>query len=335
MTTLGATVRQSQLETPVLLCVFNRPKATQRVLATIARQRPRLLLVVGDGPRTGVPGDAAAVVGVRNLLTRIDWPCEVRTLFSDSNLGCRQRMASGITWAFTQSERLIVLEDDCLPHDDFFPFCERLLDRYADEPAVTSIAGSNFQPGRRTPYNHYFSRYAHIWGWASWRRAWQHYDVAMRDWPAYRDGNFLHDVLEDPEEIAYWTRLFDGVHGSKTGTWDFQWLFTCWRLGGLTAIPEVNLVSNIGFGDDSMHTKNAASPLAELPTASLGAAPEPPAIDRLVEADTWTWQRVFAPSSAKTGKLARLRLRFRERGRRLLQKIRLNWLDARSGRVAG
>ena len=328
-------IRRPQLETPVLLCVFNRPAVTQRVLAAIARQRPRLLLVVGDGPRTGVPGDAAAVADVRHLLARIDWPCEVRTLFADSNLGCRHRMASGIAWAFEQTERLIILEDDCLPHDDFFPFCERLLDRYAEEPAVMAIAGSNFQPGRRTPYSHYFSRYAHIWGWASWRRAWRHYDVAMREWPALRSTGFLAEVLDDPAEIAYWKRIFDGVHGSATGTWDFQWLFTCWRHGGLTAIPEVNLVSNIGFGADALHTKNTDSPLAERPTMPLGTALEPPTIERLVAADTWTWQQVFAPPISVGGGLARLRRRLQERGLRLLRHGRARWHHLRHGRAAG
>ena len=296
------------VETPILLCVFNRPAHTRRVLEAIARQRPRRLFVVGDGPRRRVPADAAAVAAVRRAVETVDWPCETRTLFADGNMGCRARMSSGIDWAFSQSDRLIILEDDCLPHDDFFRLCDTLLDRYADEPRVMAVAGSNFQAVRRTHHSYYFSRYAHIWGWATWRRAWDHYDVAIADWPRLSGQGWLESVLDDPAEIRYWRAIFDGVHAGAIDTWDFQWLLACWRNGGLTALPETNLVSNIGFGAGALHTTDARSPLAAMPTGGLGTLSHPPRIERLAEADAWTWRTLFKPPP---------RRRFRRRLERL------------------
>ena len=283
------------VETPILLCVFKRPAHTRRVLDAIARQRPRRLFVVGDGPRPHVAGEAAAVAAVRQVVGSVDWPCDVRTHFAAANMGCRARMSSGIDWAFSQSERLIILEDDCLPHDDFFRLCDTLLDRYADDPMVMAVAGNNFQPGPRTGHSYYFSRYAHIWGWATWRRAWDHYDVAIADWPRLAAAGLLEDVLDDPVEIRHWKAVFDGVHAGEIDTWDFQWLLACWRRRGLTALPETNLVSNIGFGAGALHTTDARSPLAAMPTGELGPLSHPPRVERLAEADVWTWKTLFAP----------------------------------------
>ncbi len=197
------------LETPIAFCIFNRPELTRRVFGAIARQKPRRLLVVADGPRLDHPTDADRVREARSVLAQINWPCELQTNFAETNLGCRRRMASGITWAFEQAEELIILEDDCLPDDSFFAYCEELLDRYRHEPQVMMISGNNFQPQVRTNHSYYFSRYTHIWGWASWRRAWNSYDLDMKTWPHDRSSRSLAEAFEDLDEYEHWQSIFD------------------------------------------------------------------------------------------------------------------------------
>jgi hypothetical protein len=191
----------------------------------------------------------------RAIIERVNWPCEVLTNFSDVNLGCKNRVASGIDWVFEQVPEAIILEDDCIPHPTFFRFCEELLERYRDDERIAMISGDNFQFGqKRGDASYYFSRYTHIWGWASWRRAWKHYDRKAGIWPQFRDGGFLRVLVKDHDEYAHWCKVFDGVHKGEIDTWDYQWVLTSWSQGQISVIPNTNLISNIGFGVDATHT---------------------------------------------------------------------------------
>jgi len=171
------------LRTPVVLIIFNRPPTTERVFAEIAKARPQKLFVVADGPRPERSGEAEKCAAARAVIDRVDWECEVLRNYAEVNLGCRQRPPTGISWVFEQVAEAIILKDDCVPHPTFFRFCEELLEKYREDERVMHISGSNFQPGyTRGPFSYYFSRFNPIWGWASWRRAWQHYDLNMKLW---------------------------------------------------------------------------------------------------------------------------------------------------------
>jgi len=246
----------ARLDSPVVLIIFNRPDATARVFAEIARARPGKLLVVADGPRADRPGEDAKCAQARSIIERVDWQCEVLLNYAESNLGCKRRLTSGISWAFEQVPEAIFLEDDCLPHPTFFAFCEQLLQRYRDDQRVSQIGGANFQFGRnRTAASYYFSRYHHVWGWASWRRAWQNYDGDLAMWPEIRASGRLAAVIPDAAERAYWTKILDAVHGGKIDTWDYQWNLSSWAQGRVSIVPAVNLISNIGFGAEATHTQ--------------------------------------------------------------------------------
>lgn len=251
------------LKTPVIFLIFNRPAATREVLAEIRRARPPKLLIVADGPRAERPGEAALCEETRQVTREIDWPCELLTRFSPENLGCKRSVSSGLDWAFEQVEEAIILEDDCLPDPTFFPFCEELLGRYRDEPKVSQICGSNYQQGiRRTPFSYYFSRHAHIWGWATWRRSWVHNDLAMSRWPELRASSWLKNYLQNAKAAFYWEKIFDDSHKSAAdslNSWAVPWTFSCWVRGGLSAIPETNLVSNIGYSDAATHTTGSSA----------------------------------------------------------------------------
>ena len=282
------------MKTPVAFLIFNRPATTKAVFAEIAKAKPSKLFVVADGPRPDRPNEDERCRLTRMIVEAIDWDCELFTNYADTNMGCRDRVSSGIDWVFHHVEEAIFLEDDCLPHPSFFRFCEELLERYRHDERIMAISGDNFQFGRkRTECSYYFSRYTHIWGWASWRRAWKHYDLSISHWPMIREGQWLDDFLGDRRESDYWTEIFDLVYQGKIGTWDYQWLFACWLESALCVLPNVNLVSNIGFGADATHTGGAGR-VAELPTEEmLFPLKHPPAMIRDGAADKNTADLFF------------------------------------------
>jgi hypothetical protein len=259
------------MRTPVALIVFNRPELTERVFAAIAAAKPPVLLVVADGPRAGRDDEAERVARVRAIVTKVDWDCDVRTNFAESNLGCRRRLSSGLDWVFEQVPECIVLEDDCLPDASFFRFCEEMLERFRDDRRVFQVNGTNYRPhAPPSADSYYFSAQSHVWGWASWADRWRnHYDVAVRAWPRIRDEGSLADVVGGPREAHYWRPILERLHRGEIDTWDYQWAFACMLNGALIVTPTVNLISNIGFGGDATHTSAEDHPLADLPRAAV------------------------------------------------------------------
>lgn len=246
------------MKTPISFIIFQRQNTTEKVFEAIRQAKPTKLLVVADGPRDNRVGEAEKCAATRAIIDRVDWDCEVLKNYSEINLGCGKRVSSGLDWVFEQVEEAIILEDDCLPHPTFFPFCEELLERYRYDERIASISGQNVQFGRkRTESSYYFSRYNHIWGWATWRRAWQYYDFDMKLWPTIRDGYFLTDVLGDNQAVKIWTKVFQDMYDrNKFNTWDFQWQFACWIHKRIGILSNVNLISNLGFGTESTHVSS-------------------------------------------------------------------------------
>lgn len=280
-----------KLTTPVAFIIFNRPDTTERVFAEIAKAQPTKLLVVADGARTNKTGEAEKVAATRAIIQRVDWECEVLTNFSEKNLGCKNRVSSGIDWIFEQVEEAIILEDDCLPDPTFFRFCQEMLERYRHDQRIGIISGDNFQFGnRRNNDSYYFSKYVHIWGWATWRDRWQgSYDVELRKWPSIRDDGWLLDILGNSDEVKIWTDIFERMYKSKVDTWDYQWVFANWVEGRMNVMPNVNLISNIGFGAGATHTVRD-SHLANLPVNKmLFPIAHPVGVCRNLQADTYTY----------------------------------------------
>lgn len=248
------------MKTPIALIIFNRPEHTERVFEAIRQAQPPQLLVIADGPRSHRPDDTEKCAATRAIIDRVDWDCEVLKNFSDTNLGCGIRPATGISWVFDMVEEAIVLEDDCIPDPSFFPYCDELLERYRDDERIAHISGNNFCGDRyQLDDSYFFSRYALTWGWATWRRAWQYYDFDIKLWLRTKQRNLLQDIFSDPHTVATWTRIFQDVTDGKIDAWDFQWILACWLQNGLAILPNVNLVSNIGFGADATHTFSAES----------------------------------------------------------------------------
>ncbi len=248
------------MKTPVTLIIFNRPDRAEKVFEAIRQARPPKLFVIADGPRPTRADDIEKCAAARAIIDRVDWDCEVIKNYAPENLGCGKRVSTGIGWVFEQVEESIILEDDCLPHHTFFQFCEDLLAYYRDDRRVMHISGSNFCSQKYSRTNScIFSHYAQMWGWATWKRAWHYYDFEMQLWPQLKQRNLLQDLFCDPNTVKTWTRILQDVADGKIDTWDFQWMLTCWIQNGLTILPNVNLVSNIGFGADATHTFSAES----------------------------------------------------------------------------
>ncbi|WP_158747911.1 glycosyltransferase family 2 protein [Acidobacterium sp. S8] len=255
--------------TPVVLIVFNRPEPTRRVFAAIAKARPSRLLVIADGPRLDRLGESERCAEVRQIVSRIDWPCKVDTNFAAENMGCRRRVISGLNWVFSLVEEAIILEDDCLPDQSFFQYCTELLERYRENYHVGLIAGFNYEGSFRYPRSYYFSLLVPIWGWATWRRSWEQYDERMEGWPEARRGDLLERLFPNQSVIAYWEGIFDRMYdGTGPNTWDYQWTYTCWSRNWLNILPAKNLVQNIGFGEGATHTTNP-HPIAAIPADKM------------------------------------------------------------------
>jgi hypothetical protein len=307
-----------QFTTPITMMVFNRPELTERLFGIVASQRPKTLLVIADGPREGRVGEAEKCKAVRSIVSKVDWPCELLTNFSDVNLRCRARFTTGLNWVFEQFEQAIILEDDCVPDPTFFTFCEEILDRYRDDPRVMHITGNNWLPGDwNYPASYYFSHYTACWGWATWRRAWKLFDPMIPNWPQVKASGFLSSYLPNPREVAFWTRNFDQVHSSGADIWDYQWTFACMSNRGLGVTPMVNLVSNVGTGPDATHT-NTGEPRMNWPTGSISfPLRHPLAIERCTAEDEQLFSQYLDPRGPDPG----LMLRARRKVGRTLRKV--------------
>jgi hypothetical protein len=282
------------MDTPLLLIAWRRPHTLKQVIDAIRPSSPTRVYVACDGPNPDRPGEAEKVAMTRALIEKeIDWPCQIERLYSNVNQGCRLGVSRAISWFFEHVEHGIILEDDCVPHPDFFLYCSTLLERYKYDTRIWCISGNNFQDGQwRGDGSYYFSRYNHCWGWASWRRCWQQYDANLITWPVLRDSGLLNTVFENPDERVYWSRIWQKlVATGKPDTWDYQWTFTCLINGGLTALPNRNLIRNVGFGEDATHTTDG-----EVKTDVFeGIDPNrhPSLLLRDIEADAYTFNNSF------------------------------------------
>jgi hypothetical protein len=288
-------------ETPILFLVFNRPEITQRVFEEIRKQKPKFLFIAADGPRQDNKQDIEKCQVTRDLIIKgVDWDCEVKTLFRDKNLGCGIAVSEAITWFFNYVVQGIILEDDCLPHSSFFGYCETLLEKYKNNENVYGITGDNFQNGLvRGATSYYFSNYVHVWGWASWRRAWKNYDFNLEQLGEFEKSKTIKKIDKRNVFADYWISILKKTANKEIDTWDYQWLFTVWNNGGLIATPNVNLISNIGFGIDATHTVGD-SVFANLVAKDFGTIIFPKNIQVNKKADRYTSDEVYhIPTSNK------------------------------------
>lgn len=241
---------------PILFLIYNRPEYTNQVFEAIRRVRSKKLFVSADGPKMDKRGDELLCDETRKIIERVDWPCEVHVNFSDKNLGCKLGVTKGINWFFENVEEGIILEDDCLPTESFFKYCEKLLAQYRDNDRIMMISGSN--PATviyDMESDYFFSQFYHVWGWATWKRAWAKMDINLSNWPSYKKSNLLDKFYQHSQNNRQFSeKMFDEVYNKKSSVWAIQWTYSCLTNNGLAILPKYNLVCNIGLsGDHNMN----------------------------------------------------------------------------------
>jgi hypothetical protein len=231
--------------------------------------KPKSLFIAADGPRIDKVGDIRLCAEARDVIKKINWDCDVHTLYHDQNLGCKIAMSSAINWFFNHVEAGIILEDDCAPDISFFNYCEELLEKYKNDTLIGIISGDLFLRDRDIQYSYYFSSFPHMWGWATWRRTWKNYDSSIKDWPQFRNLDWLTEKTGSEYYARIWLNIFESVYQQQIDTWDYQVVFMLWAQSQLSIVPNRNLVSNLGFGSDSTHTQNASDRFSLIPTEKM------------------------------------------------------------------
>lgn len=293
--------------TPVAFFIFCRPETTERVWARIREAEPKTLYLCADAARPDREGEAERVAAARRIVETVDWECDVHRIYADRNMGCHDRVVSGLNEIFQTEERVIVLEDDCLPDLSFFPYCDELLDRYADNDRVLAVCG--FNPGAETlsrEESYSFSRNPACWGWATWKRAWRLYDDSMSCWstPARKNGI----LARNPELRRFLDRMVHATESKQVDSWANRWLLSALDNDALSCVPRVNLVRHLHSAVGATHvTEDIGIPAAALDFPLV----HPQAIQRNVALDRVVAERVWDVLPFHRRVLRRLRLMFK------------------------
>lgn len=280
-------------DVPILLMLFNRPETTQKVFEKLRQAKPGRIFIAADGPRSDRPEDVALCAAVRSIFDKIDWDCSVHKNYREVNVGVYAHWPAALEWFFEHVDRGVVLEDDCVPDNSFFDYCAELLEKYKDDESIMHINGTNLQFGTtRGDYSYYFSRYACVWGWATWRRAWKKYDQSMSSFPEFRDKNKLERIIENKVGKRYWATFFEKSYLGIFQTPDVRWTYAIWDNDSLCISPNKNLISNIGFGLSAEHTFFKDKSLGQ-ETFDIGALSHPHALIPDKVADEYVFRNTY------------------------------------------
>ena len=274
------------MKTPILFLIFNRPDTTREVFRAISNIKPERLYIAADGCRKNKAGEYEKCEQARLIVKDINWECSVNTLFSDENKGCGKAVSEAISWFFANEEEGIILEDDVVPHPDFFPYCEELLEKYRNVDNVKFISGRNYLFGEKTDeYSYYFSAFNHVWGWAGWRKTWEIYDFSLEQKSEESFEKAIRYYFDDINAIRFWKIVFKKMKYGMIDTWDYQLTISLWFDRAISIIPNTNLVRNIGFAPDATHTKKANRLLSEYESKPILPLKHPNNIIQNKEAD--------------------------------------------------
>lgn len=278
---------------PILFLVFNRPDTTQKVFEEIKKAKPRRLFIAADGARNHEEWEKCNQV--RDIVNKVNWDCEVKTLFQEQNHGCKEAITKGINWFFDNVEQGIILEDDCMPCQSFFRFCSDMLDYYRDDARIMHISGSNFQDGiKRGDGSYYFSKLMHCWGWATWKRAWKLNRKNFEGYDEFIKNDLISSIFEKQQHKNFWIHYFNEVQEGRISTWDFAWSYSVFVNNGICIIPNNNFVSNIGFGNNSTHCTVEVNGLSDIKIDDNYKLEHPTIIKIDKKADNYTSDRYFS-----------------------------------------
>lgn len=249
------------MEIPILFVIFKRLEIASLAFERIRKVRPKKLYIACDGAREWVEGEQDLVCKTReSILNMIDWDCDVQTNFQKNNLGCALGVYTAINWLFEHESCGIILEDDCVVQDSFFPFMAELLDRFQNDERIGMIDGANYLNKINIPYSYCFSRYKSTNGWGTWRRAWANMDMQMNWRNTSYENSIIANMGYKGRDIKYWKYKFKIIDNAYASAWDWQWYYTLSAQNQLSVFPKHSLVSNVGFGQGATHTTNRKAP---------------------------------------------------------------------------
>lgn len=307
---------------PVLLITFNRPEHVRRVLSVLRMEQPKDLFIFQDGPRKDVSADVVKCSKVRSVVQElVDWDCTLHTFYSDSNYGCGPGPAAAISWFFDHVEQGIIIEDDAIPHPDFFQYAETLLSMYANDPSVMAIGSMKLGDKVYGDGSYYFSKMNHtLCAWATWRRAWQRFDYYLRDFSEQQLNKCLKKYGAGLREREYWCERLREIHKDCLGdsSWDQQFWMSIWRYGGKGILPNKNLCTNIGFDGSATHTWDSSNPAANVQTESILPLRHPSSTRIRKDADLDFQRSYYSPWSYGWKGFLNLPFRVNKRIKRLL-----------------
>jgi hypothetical protein len=288
------------MNVPILLIIFNRPETTKRVFESIRQAKPTKLFIAADGPRNTRIGEEKLCSDTRKIVEKIDWSCDVYRNYSEKNLGCYTSVPRAISWFFENVNNGIILEDDCLPNQSFFSYCESLLDKYKNGENIMLISGDNFQNYQTEPTDsYYFSKYANIWGWASWKRAWKSF---INEFTTIDDSKMKEKIklaFSTNEERDYWLNFYKKIKKGKFDNWDAKWFLSIIYNDGICLTPTINLIENIGFGNDATNTKNGEGSNLQIKSKILSDIRHPEKKDIDFYSDQYLFTKVYRISIFK------------------------------------
>jgi len=297
------------MKSAVLFIIFKKVDTTLKVFEKIREVRPPRLYIAADGPRLDKSGEVEQCMATRKIVENIDWPCEVHRLYREENLGCGKGVSSAISWFFEYEEEGIIIEDDILPHIDFFRYCDEMLEKYRHTTRVKCVCGNNkFYEKVSYPYSFFFSHYVTIWGWATWRRTWKEYDYSLK---SISKTSFLRSIelLPVKKECKVGAiNIFNiMVSDNPIDTWDYQLLFSIWYNDGLNIIPINNLCKNIGIGHvDAIHTTIHDDKIEAQVMDSIFPMKYPPKIKDSRKLDKITFMELYTPTQGNLSKMKQM-----------------------------
>jgi hypothetical protein len=292
-----------QTTSPILFIIYNRPDLVNIVFEEIRKVKPQRLYIAADGPSSKKNNDSFLCEEARSITHKIDWECEIKTLFREQNAGCKIAVSSAINWFFEQEEMGIILEDDCLPSVSFFSFCDELLEKYKNDTRIRLISGCNLQHGQKHgEASYYFSNLTHVWGWASWQRVWKEYAADINHYEFESTKQALKNIFEESLIVDSWMEIVTQLQQNKIDTWDYQFALLNFLNNGLSIIPNVNLIKNIGFRNDATHTSGIDNKNANLPLHNINSITHPTFITPQKKADMYTLLADFHVEERKKNK---------------------------------
>lgn len=282
-----------QLNTPIAYFIFNRPLLTRQSFSMIKLQKPKKLLLIADGPRYNSHTDQINCKAVREIVNSIDWPCKIYRNFSETNMGMKQRNISGLDWAFSITEDLIILEDDNLPNQSFFEFMSNFINYYKNNNKIFQISGVNWIEKKIDTSSYYFSKYNNIWGWGTWKRSWKKFDPKILQWPNYKLSKSWLIKCPNVFERYYWEEIFNKYYSEDINSWAYAWLFSAFYNNGLTVVPNKNLVQNLGMDGDGTHKFNNKKILLKKTELIPSTWVHPKKIAQNTKIDYYVFNKIF------------------------------------------